>query len=282
MKFAAFILSHGRAEAVYTYSTLKRQGYGGPIFIVIDNEDKQSDAYKQKYGDQVIVFDKKKYGESTDNYDNFQNYRSTTHARNAIFDIAKELGVESFVMLDDDYTSFFFKFNRQLDYGDWPVKNLGDVFTSMIDFLASCPNMKSVAFSQQGDFIGGSQGGFAECVQTKRKAMNSFFCLTDRPFRFISRLNEDVNTYMTLGMRGDVFLTINQVSLGQKPTQSNSGGMTDAYLASGTYVKSFYTVMAMPSSTKIMPMGSRNPRLHHRISWNNAVPKILSESHRKP
>lgn len=282
MKFAAFILSNGRAESVFTYATLRRQGYDGPIFIVIDNEDKQSDQYREKYADQVVVFDKKKYGEAVDNYDNFQNYRTTTHVRNAIFDIAKERGVEAFVMLDDDYTFFCYKFNKSLNYGDWLHKrSLGESFLAIVDFLKSCPRITSVAFAQQGDFIGGPNGGFSQSIQTKRKSMNSFFCITSRRFNFVSRLNEDVNTYMTLGMRGEIFFTINHISLNQQTTQANAGGMTEAYLASGTYVKSFYTVMAMPASTKIMPMGWTNPRLHHRISWNNSVPKIIDERHKK-
>ena len=33
-------------------------------------------------------------------------------------------------------------------------------------------------------------------------------------------------------------------SLLQKETQSNSGGLTDIYLELGTYVKSFYSVIA--------------------------------------
>ena len=36
--FAVFILTHGRADNVKTYKTLKRFGYTGKIYIIIDNE----------------------------------------------------------------------------------------------------------------------------------------------------------------------------------------------------------------------------------------------------
>jgi len=98
---------------------------------------------------------------------------------------------------------------------------------------------------------------------------------------FLSRLNEDVNTYLSLGNRGDLFFTINQLQLNQLATQKNKGGMTDAYLEGGTYVKSFYTVMYCPSFTKVTIMGSKNKRLHHRISWINAVPVIIDEKYKK-
>ena len=38
-KFAAFILTHGRADDVLTYDTLRRCGYTGKIYLLVDNED---------------------------------------------------------------------------------------------------------------------------------------------------------------------------------------------------------------------------------------------------
>ena len=58
--------------------------------------------------------------------------------------------------------------------------------------------------------------------------------------------------------------------------------MTDVYLDSGTYVKSFYTVMMAPSCVEIRRLGPVNQRYHHSISWDHAVPKILNERYRKP
>ena len=45
--------------------------------------------------------------------------------------------------------------------------------------------------------------------------------------------------------------------------------------------ESFYTVMYAPSCVQVGDMGRMNKRLHHKINWDNAVPKILSESYRK-
>jgi hypothetical protein len=46
-------------------------------------------------------------------------------------------------------------------------------------------------------------------------------------------------------------------------------------------VKSFYTVLYMPSAVRIEPMRSRHPRWHHRVAWKNCVPKILKEAVKK-
>lgn len=281
-KFAAFVLSHGRADNIATIKTIRNCGYSGRIIVIIDDEDKQQDQYKEKYGKDLYIFNKKEIAKTTDHGDNFNNLRTTTHVRNAIFVAAKELGLESFVMLDDDYTDFRYKFTSKGEYGDWLVKkNLGDLFDLTIQFLKDAPAVTTIAYAQQGDFIGGSGSALAQKIKTKRKAMNSFFCLTERPFKFLSRLNEDVNTYVSMGARGHIFLTTSQLSLNQKQTQTNAGGMSVAYLEGGTYVKSFYTVMYAPSCTTIQPMGPVKPRLHHKINWRCAVPKIINESWRK-
>lgn len=111
--------------------------------------------------------------------------------------------------------------------------------------------------------------------------MNSFICSTERPFKFRGTFNEDVNTYCFLGSTGHLMFTYTGVSLTQKTTQSNAGGITDLYLRFGTYVKAFMTVMYCPSFVKVSMMGSRHRRIHHRINWRNAVPVILDESYKK-
>lgn len=79
---------------------------------------------------------------------------------------------------------------------------------------------------------------------------------------------------------GNLFMTFPLLAIQQKETQSNIGGMTEMYLDTGTYIKSFYTVMYAPSCVKVGMMGIIHPRLHHRVSWDNAVPCIISEEYR--
>ena len=98
------------------------------------------------------------------------------------------------------------------------------------------------------------------------------------------RMNEDVNTYVTEGRRGKLFFTVLQAKIVQMQTQTNAGGMSDLYIDSGTYAKSFYTVMYAPSCVKVGTMGDhRSPhyRIHHKINWNVTAPKILREQWKK-
>jgi hypothetical protein len=278
--FAVFILTHGRPDRVKTYSSLRNAGYTGDIFIVIDDTDKKKDEYLRNYGDKVIIFDKKSIAKTFDQGDNFNDMRAIIYARNACFEIAKNIGKKYFIELDDDYTSWQYRFGGNYKYTYKPIKNIDIVLEALLRFYKST-NIDSIAFAQGGDFIGGKGGAFATIPTLKRKCMNSFICSIERKFKFVGRINEDVNTYTRLASTGLLLFTTNQVSLNQMQTQTNSGGMTDLYLDSGTYVKSFYSVMYMPSSVKIRLMQSTHKRLHHSINWENTIPCILRENLKK-
>lgn len=270
--FAVFILTHGRPDNVKTYSTLKKCGYTGKVYFIVDNEDKTINQYITNYGiENVKVFDKKAMADSVDEGNNFDNRKVIIHARNACFKIAKEIGVKYFMQLDDDYYYFGYRYET----GAKIIKNLDVVFEKMLDFYKSV-NIKSIAFSQGGDHIGGFSG-----IKLKRKCMNSFICSTDREFQFVGSINEDVNTYTSLGNRGDIFFTFTNIQLDQKDTQSNNGGMTDEYALSGTYVKSFHSVLMHPSGVKVSMMNTNHTRLHHSIKWNNTAPCILDPKSKK-
>ena len=270
--FAVFILTHGRPDNVKTLSTLKRSGYTGQIYFIVDNEDKTIEQYQKNYGiENVKIFNKKAMADKVDECNNFDERRTITHARNACFDIAKELGITYFVQLDDDYYYFGYRY----DTGAKKITNMDKVFEIILNFYKNV-NIKSIAFGQGGDHIGGFSG-----IKLKRKCMNSFFCSTKREFKFIGSMNEDVNTYTTLGSRGEIFFTFTNLQLDQKDTQSQTNGITDMYQRYGTYLKAFTTVMNHPSSVKVSIMNSNNPRIHHSIKWINTTPMILDNKYKK-
>lgn len=275
--FAVFILTHGRPDNVITYKTLKKCRYNGRIFFIVDDEDKKIDRYIENFGSEsVIVFNKKELADSCDEGNNFDERRTILMARNACFEIAKKLNIKNFIQLDDDYTAFDFRIIYNKKGIVKPTKSIDSVFLKCIDYYNST-NALSIAFAQGGDFIGAIDNGKSSYRFSKRKCMNTFFCSTDRPFKFIGAMNEDVNTYTTIGSRGGLFLTIPVFSITQKQSQSQSGGITEMYLRYGTYCKAFTTVMMMPSSVKVAMMRSNNPRIHHTIDWRTSVPKIVRE-----
>lgn len=278
--FCVFILTHGRPGRQSTLNTLRRYGYTGKLFLVVDDEDKTGPEYEARYGEQVLFFSKEEASKKFDIGDNLRSKASVVYARNATFDLAKKVGCRYFIQLDDDYTAFWIRLKANAEYGAWALKGkIDEALSAMVDFV-STTHVLSLAMSQGGDWIGGASHG-VERLRLRRKAMNSFVCDAERPFEFIGRMNDDVNTYVVHGTRGGLFLTAMQIMLVQTPTQMSPGGLTEMYLEWGTYTKSFYTVMMAPSCVKISTLGEVYDRIHHKINVRNAYPLILDERHRK-
>lgn len=276
--FAVFILTHGRPENIVTMKSLERGGYSGKVYIVIDNEDDTADRYRELYGDKVIQFDKLAESKKFDTADLSEDRRAIVYARNVCFDLAEKLGLEYFLELDDDCTDFEYRWPEGGKPMIKSIVNLDALFSAMVEFLETSGAL-SVALAQGGDLIGGANRFFHSGLS--RKAMNTFFCKTSRRFKFVGRVNEDVNTYTSLGNKGGLLFTVTNVQIVQKQTQSKGGGMSGLYLDSGTYVKSFYSVIFSPQAVKVAEMGAHHRRMHHRVDWNACTQKILSDRYRK-
>ena len=190
---AVFIMVHGRPKRMKTYDTLRKHGYTGKIFLVADDLDETRSEYQEIYKDEVLVFDKKKAAKELDAGDNSGDLRSTLFSSNTIPKLAKEQGYKYFFIMCDDYDRWGYKFDSELKYKDNKVKNLDKLFAHLLEFYKSIP-AKTVAFAQGGDFIGGRKSKYIKQLKLQRKAMNTFFCSTERPFKFLGRLNEDVTT----------------------------------------------------------------------------------------
>lgn len=278
--FCALILTHGRPDVVRTMRTLERSGYTGPVFLVVDDEDATMPRYREVYGDRVVTFSKAAIAARFDEADNFADRRAIFYARNAAFDVAEQLGFRYFIQLDDDYEAFSFRAGQDQAYGTWNITCLDEVFRAVLEYFQGI-SAASICFCQGGDFIGGLGNAGVRDVTMKRKAMNTFICDTQRRFPFVGRINEDVNTYTLLGRRGDLFLTLMGVQIVQPETQSHGGGMTGLYLDGGTYRKSFYSVIVSPSCVTVSDMGAVRRRIHHKVNWGAAVPKIVREEIRR-
>ena len=277
--FAVFIMVYGRPDKSLTYDTLLKCGYTGRVYFVGDNTDSEIEKYDELYGDDLLVFDKKKVAHRYDAGDNSGDLRSTMYAANTIFDLAKEKGVKYFYIMCDDYYEFDYMFKDEIK-GMKLCRDIDKVFDLAVNFFKTTKAL-SIAFAQTGDFIGGIDNGKGVYRFSKRKAMNSFLCSTDRRFDFLGRMNEDVTTYVNLGSKGELFLTIPVFAINQKDTQQVKNGLTEVYIDNGTYIKSMFSVIYNPSCVKASMMNAQHKRIHHSISWANTTPMIISDRFKK-
>ena len=281
MSFACFVLCHGRPDNTPTVATLRKYGYTGDIYIILDDKDTTIDDYRKNFPDcKIEIFSKSEVASSFDTMDSSDNDRCAVYARNACFDIAERNGLDYFCELDDDYVGMPHRYIIGDTCFRTRCSNLDEVFKAYLDFLETSDKIYSVAFGQPGDFIGG-KNAFLCHHRYVRKCMNSWICKTSRRFIFNGRMNDDVNTYCTYGSRGNLFYTFDFFMIDQPETQSVKGGMTDMYKGNGTYMKSFYTVMACPSFVKISVMGDRHYRIHHSIDFEMGVPKLISSKYKR-
>jgi len=284
--FAILVITNGRPDNVHTVQSLRTAGYTGRVYYIVDDEDPTLDRYLANYGDEVIVFSKEEISQQFDAGDQEPDRRTSVYARNACWQIAAELGLEFFGIFDDDYTHFHYRWvgrkngNKIAQYHGWVTRRMDHHIESLILFMEHTPTASTVAMAQGGDGVGGRKGDMAR-IRFKRKAMNSFICRTSTPFMFVGRLNEDVTSYVWRGSTGQLFFTFSPLQLEQLATQNNEGGITDVYRESGTYLKTFYTIMWSPSTVKLSLIGVTDQRLHHRVNWDTAVPKIMHETTRR-
>ena len=276
--FAVIIPTHGRHDRVYTENSLRKSGYTGPIYMLCDDGDKQLSKYQEKYGDKVLVFSKEAYAGKFDKMDNFGNKACVVYARNAMWDAARSVGLKYFSVADDDYTAIQYRITPSGGYYGKTMKNADDLFCAYIDFMRDS-RIDTICFAQGGDYIGGADNQkVKDGFKHSRKMMNWYFFDVDKPIEFKGTINEDLTSSVTHGVTGGVIITNYMNSIIQKETQSNAGGLTEIYLELGTYVKSFYSVIAAPSCIKVAAMGGSSLRIHHEVRWKNAVPKILRKS----
>lgn len=279
-RFAIFILSHGRADTLSTEHVLREQGYTGEIFIVIDDEDEQEDLYRRRFGENVIQFNKLQYFNSTDTGDLDKGRKVGVFARNFIQDEAKRRGYKYHLQLDDDVTIFDVRWEEKGILRGTKCKDLDRYMEAMCEFMDCSPQITALSFGCTGYLMGGTTGSTWK-QKLPRKAMTTFFLRSDDINYFTLRMNDDITTSALNTMRGKLYFTVVELEAHTVPTQQAKGGMTEAYKDSGTYRKSFYSVMAIPSAARITAMGVRDYRLHHEIQWNKCAPKILSDRWKK-
>lgn len=273
---AVFILTRKRPFNQKTFKTLKRQHYTGKTYFLLDDTDPTISDYIHEYGEQnVKIFNRRKVAEYTDSMDNFTPRTGILYPRQYSYELARDLGIDYFLQLDDDYTSFQYRFPSNGKLKGREYSDLDRVFETYYEALDDIQLLTCVAFAQGGDLVGGQiRNPF------KRKAMNGIFCKTDRIWEFKGTINEDVNGYTTNQQTGALCMTYLNSMLVQTQTQSACGGMTDIYVDSGTYVKSFYSVIANPAAVKVSVLCDYSaniprPRFHHNCAQNHYAPKII-------
>lgn len=245
-RFAIFILTNGRPNHQYTLEFL-RKSFKGDVFLVCDNEDKALKEYQRNYGEQVIVFDKKEWVSKSDPMDNFQSKNSVLYARNAVFEIAKDMGYEYFVMVDDDVTGLSFRYEKDGKLVGKPVKDFNKVSSAILETMDNT-GTDFFSFGMDKIYIGGSSNG-----QYQKKIIDKvycfIFCRTEQQHFYKGIMNEDeINNILSMSV-GKLAKSLTAIQINYKPIgRDNIGGNAETYNENGyySYVRNFYPIIAFP------------------------------------
>ena len=274
-EFCVIIISHGRPD-VPTEKVLRQSGYTGDIYIVVDDEDKTLNEYKNRFGDKVHVFHKEEW---FDVGDNWKEPRTVgVFARNECKKVACNAGVKYYLELDDDLMGLQYRYESEGHLKGAKVKDLDKVIERICDYFDEAP-INGMGFGNAADYI----GGLASFSKMSRKYYNSFFLRTSDDIMWLGRHSDDSITQVLQQKNGKVWYKFLPIQANYdvwlpKNKSKKGGGSISTYNELGAYLLRYYLIMFHPDCTKI---SLSNGNIDNSICERNAYPCVISERYKK-
>lgn len=273
--FAIFILTYKRPNEQITLETLRRQGYTGDIYAIVDNTDDTIEELKKQCKDSfkdIIIFDKKEYYDKTDTMDNFNNLKSVLYARNACIDIAEKMKLKNFMMIDDDVKQIVFRYEQDGKLKAKEIKNLDGVLDAIIDFENSNDIISCLGVGNAGSYIGGLEGRYKKGLELPVYCI--FILKGENNIRFTGTSNEDETWWIKNCQLGKQTYAILKIAQNTFERGQNDGGLKEMYEEIGTYMRNFYSLIAYPSQ---FVLEFKDGEFKSRKNNNAISPKLLNE-----
>ncbi len=275
-----FIPSYHRANKLKTVNYFLKIGWNpSNLHVFIDNEADDYEEYEyqqQKKGFNLHVFDMNEARERF-NYVHRPSLsrRSAGQARNQFYDKAKELGIDFFIMQDDDTTHYEIKqggkYLRKANFYD-----IEATFNAVKAFMQK-QKIGLFGISQTGDFIGGTNKKLL-----RHKVMNTTFV----DARFVYRGErgvQDDDTSQFVGVMNEGLFTGSLgdgLALSQTTSATSSGGLTDLYNECKLLNKALVCPIQFPSAIQANRQKKNGGRIHHKIKRKYLGPMLLKTKKR--
>ena len=274
--FAIFILTHGRPYNQDTLKALKKAGYTGQIYLVVDDLDCTQYEYKKLY-DCVLVFDKMKYVELSETGISNPHINFAVFARNAIEDMAKDAGLKYFAMVDDDLVKFRFRYEEDGKLRSVDVHNMDDVIESYIEFMET-GNIPIVTLASQFRFIGGASNIPPINSPKWRLGFTFYIRSVDKEIKWLSNICEDRITCILYNRKGYVWLQLPFVQLDTLEMHGvNDGGNSDTYREITDFYRIFFTEVFVPDCNYAMYWKRKDWWVNKISDYNTVCPMIISD-----
>ena len=276
-ELAIFIPTHERADNVITLSTLKRIGYTGEVFLVVDNEDKEIEKYKNKYGNKVIIFNKKEIEERTDTSTNKKGLKTVLFARKFIEEKATELGYRFIMVLDDDIKDICYRRAYGNKLKKVKMNEADKIFSYLCSFVEK-GNIAILGIAWAAGFIGGIKGKYSRGL-VPGVAASAIIRNMKIPVNYRGAINEDMFAAVDSFTGGYPVFELTSVCFYAFERGMNEGGNNSLYKTyKSDYGIHFNSVLYYPSFCCI---GIKKGKVFLRTNWKNALPKILSDKYKR-
>lgn len=277
MNFAVFICTHGRPDKQYTYETFRRSGYTGEVHFVVDDEDITVDRLHENYpNDNIAMFHKQYYIDTVDIGRSDAKRAAILYAKCFCEDMAIKLGLDTFVIADDDITNLRYRYDDEGHLRSTQVtKNLDKIFEYYSEYIIR-GDIQMTSFGAVQLYIGGKLSEQRLC--DSRIPYNVLFRNAHIPFSWISEMNED--TASVLSDRSGKFMQMLPfIKYDMKELMAGAeGGMTASYNQTTTFQRIGTLIMYAPTAVYFI---ARPLNITHAIHKDNAFPKLISSSFKK-
>lgn len=282
MKYAAFICTHGRPEAQYTYEALRNGGYTGKIIFIVDDEDNTVDELQGyiengTYKAEIKMFCKQYYIDTVDIGRRVSDAKRAAilYAKCACEDLAKEMKLDAFIIADDDLTNFRYRYQEDGHLKSLKVSNLDAVIENYCQYILDC-NICMTSFGAMPLYMSGSLTH--KKLEEARIPYNILFRNASIKFDWISEMNEDIISVLS-DRSGSYIQMLPFVKYDMKELHAGAqGGMTANYKSMSLFQRVQTIIMYAPVSVYYicMKMG-----ITHAVHKDNAFPKLLSSRFKK-
>lgn len=278
------ICTHGRPNAQHTYETLRKSGYTGEIYLILDDEDNKLKDYNRFIDEQhednlfCSVFNKQKYIDKSDTGTNENQRKCILYAKNYCEDFARELKLQAFIIADDDILKFRF---RYIEDGKLKSQNIthsmDDVIESYIKTMLDC-DMTATGFGFTQFYFTGVNSFSVENVVKYRVPYNFVFRNPNHRVDWMSWFGEDIITAVYYGRIGQLWTAMPYVQQEIVSLATAEGGMKDTYDNNSSIRLAMQNIMYLPSELKPYKY---NDTYMASIRRDHAFPKLISSCFKK-
>ena len=275
MRCAIFVISYNRAGRVETYSALRDAGFLGEIFVVIDVNDPQYMEYLTRFGKELISYSKSNEKLVADTLESEKRESSAVYARNAVESIANQMCLDAFIILDDDITSFRYRWMQEGVCKSLKITQYIDrILLAYIDYMLSC-NIATLSFENCMFYIGGISD---DKISNERWTYQIHIRNTKFPVEWKSIINEDIITEIMTATKGYIWWSLPHVVYDAVAMNEKSGGNKDNYDTFSEYKRAIFATVVNPSSCK---PGYSHGKLRIIQNKSASYPMIVSSRYKK-